>query len=95
MHSLISILGLDEEGCVVGLVVGKGVGSFEGCGVEPPSDLEGFGVVLAVGLGVGVCNEGLAVVGKALGNGDGCFNADGLELGCDVGKGDGSCVVKL
>jgi hypothetical protein len=45
---LISILGLDEEGCVVGLVVGKGDGSFEGCGVEPPSDLEGFGVLLAI-----------------------------------------------
>ena len=84
MHSLISILGLDEEGCVVGLVVGKGVGSFEGCGVEPPSDLEGFGVVLAVGLGVGVCDGFLDVVGKAVGNDDGCTD----ELGCDVGMND-------
>ena len=77
------------------LGVGKGDGTFVGADVELPIVVVGFEVLLAVGLGVGVCNEGLTVVGKALGNGDGCFNAEGLELGCDVGKGDGSCVGKL
>ena len=53
------------------MVVGKGDGSFVGGGVEPPSDDVGFEVLLAVGLGVG--------------NGDGCFNAERLELGGEVG----------
>lgn len=85
MHSLISILGLDEEGCVVGLVVGKGDGSFVGGGVEPPIDVVGFEVLLVVGLGVGNCDGSLDVEGKALGNDDGCTDADGMELGRDVG----------
>ena len=60
----------------MGLGVGKGDGSFVGGGVEPPIDVVGFEVLLVVGLGVGNCDGSLDVEGKALGNNDGCTDAE-------------------
>jgi hypothetical protein len=78
------LLLLLSYGLFVPLGVGKGDGSFEGAGVEPPIDLEGREVLLAVELGVGDSDGGHDVVGKALGKADGCTDAEGLKVGCEV-----------